>query len=72
MASIRNFSICGPAGDELPLRAYRPEGTPPASDEPDATISNRPTVVFSHGGGWTLGTLDSADDICRELAARLE
>ncbi|WP_254824481.1 alpha/beta hydrolase fold domain-containing protein [Haloglomus halophilum] len=29
-------------------------------------------MVFSHGGGWTLGTLDSADDICRELAARLE
>jgi acetyl esterase len=70
MAAVRDFAIDGPAGDELPLRAYRPEGPPPGGDEPDTTIPNRPTVVFSHGGGWTLGTLDSADDICRELAAR--
>lgn len=27
-----------------------------------------PILVFFHGGGWTLGTLDSADDICRALA----
>jgi acetyl esterase len=29
-----------------------------------------PTLVFYHGGGWTLGTLDSAGGICRELARR--
>jgi acetyl esterase len=26
--------------------------------------------VFYHGGGWVLGTLDSADGICRRLADR--
>ncbi|WP_276259230.1 alpha/beta hydrolase [Haloglomus litoreum] len=70
LAATREFAIEGPAGDELPLRAYRPAAEGPDGDKPDAAISNRPTVVFSHGGGWTLGTLDSADDICRELAAR--
>jgi acetyl esterase len=70
MAATREFGIEGPAGEELPLRAYRPAADGSEGDKPDATIANRPTVVFAHGGGWTLGTLDSADDICRELAAR--
>jgi acetyl esterase len=54
---VRNLAIDGPGGD-LPLRVYAPDQQSP------------PTLVFYHGGGWTLGTLDSADDICRELAAR--
>lgn len=54
---IRDFAIDGPGGD-LSLRVYRPDASDPA------------TIVFCHGGGWVLGTLDSADDICRELAAR--
>lgn len=57
LSSVRDLRIDGPGG-ELPVRTYRP-----AVDDP-------PTVVFYHGGGWVLGTLDSADDICRELAAR--
>ena len=57
MATVRNLQIDGPGGD-LPIRVYRP------------VAENPPTLVFYHGGGWTLGTLDSADDICRELAAR--
>jgi acetyl esterase len=27
-----------------------------------------PVIVFSHGGGWILGTVDSADETCRRLA----
>jgi acetyl esterase len=57
LQTVRDLRIDGPGG-ELPLRAYRPR-----ADDP-------PTLVFFHGGGWVLGTLDSADDICRELAAR--
>jgi acetyl esterase len=57
LATVRDFRIDGPGG-ELPVRAYRPAGT------------DLPTLVFYHGGGWVLGTLDSADDICRELADR--
>jgi acetyl esterase len=48
----------GRAAAEVPVRVYR-DAAPPA-----------PVVVFAHGGGWTLGTLDSADDICRALARR--
>jgi len=55
--TVRTLAIDGPGG-EMPVRVYRP-----AVEEP-------PAIVFYHGGGWTLGTLDSADDICRELAAR--
>jgi acetyl esterase len=57
---VRDLSIPGPAG-AIPLRAYRPAAETPT-----------PVVVFFHGGGWTLGTLDSIDGVCRELARRAE
>lgn len=57
LPTVRDVAIDGPGG-ELPLRVYRP-----AADDP-------PTLVYYHGGGWVLGTLDSVDDICRHLAAR--
>jgi acetyl esterase len=63
MATVRDFAIDGPGGD-LPLRVYRP-------DTAEANEGGLPVLVFCHGGGWVLGTLDSADDICRELAARV-
>lgn len=58
MARVREVAIAGPGGD-LPLRIYRPEGETPL-----------PTTAFYHGGGFVLGTLDSADDLCRTVAAR--
>lgn len=57
MQTVRDLAIPGPGG-EIPVRVYRPDAPDPA------------TLVFYHGGGWVLGTLDSADDICRNLAAR--
>ncbi|WP_277555657.1 alpha/beta hydrolase [Halobaculum limi] len=54
-----DLAISGPDGDDLPLRVYRPEETP------------APTLVFFHGGGWCLGTLDSADDLARRLCRRV-
>jgi acetyl esterase len=41
----------------LPARLYRP-ATGPA-----------PLVVYLHGGGWTIGSLESHDRMCRRLAA---
>ena len=52
---VREFAIAGPGGD-LPIRAYRPAEGP------------LPTLVFYHGGGYTLGTLDSVEHICVDLA----
>ncbi|WP_266077043.1 alpha/beta hydrolase [Haladaptatus caseinilyticus] len=54
---VRNLSITGPRGD-IPIRVYRPD------------VQEAPVVVFYHGGGWVLGTLDSIDGVCRELANR--
>jgi len=43
----------------LAMRAYRPVGT--AKDV-------LPALVFFHGGGWTIGDLDTHDVLCRQLA----
>lgn len=56
MASVRDLTIPGPAG-QLGARLYTPYG------DPDTLL------VFFHGGGWTLGDLDSYDLTCRFLAA---
>ncbi len=42
----------------VPVRTYRPAGAGPG------------VVVYSHGGGWVLGTLDTYDTLCRTLANR--
>lgn len=34
-------------------------------------IEDRPLVVYFHGGGWTIGDLDTGDSVCRFLAANV-
>ncbi|HEY6590655.1 MAG TPA: alpha/beta hydrolase, partial [Actinomycetota bacterium] len=57
VAAVADRLVPGPAG-ELPVRVYTPDGSPPF-----------PIVVFFHGGGWVVGTLDTYDPLCRALAA---
>jgi acetyl esterase len=45
-------------GREIRVRVYMPVGG-------EAT---RPVVVFFHGGGWVIGTLETHDPYCRALA----
>ena len=52
----------GPHG-AIPLRIYRPLG---AGASP-ARASTLPALVYYHGGGWTIGDLDTHDVLCREL-----
>ncbi|MCF2530662.1 alpha/beta hydrolase [Yinghuangia soli] len=59
VADVRDRIIPGPGGD-LPVRIYRPLG----SQESDVL----PVVVFLHGGGWVLCSIDSHDQTCRSLA----
>ena len=66
VAEVRDLAFDGPYG-EVPVRVYRAETALDAAD----TGPTRALVHF-HGGGWTLGTLDSVDGICRELAARAD
>lgn len=59
VASVRDVEIQGPGG-ALKLRIYRGNGTLP--DERAACL------VFFHGGGWVIGSLQSHDRLCRSLA----
>lgn len=56
LASVEDRTIPGPAGD-LPIRVYTPAGDGPF-----------PVIAFYHGGGWTIGSLESHDPLCRQLA----
>lgn len=57
LASVTDTTFPGPGG-EVPIRVYRPHG--------DGLL---PGVVFFHGGGFVIGTIDTHDTVCRLLAA---
>lgn len=59
MAAVEDFSVPGPRGG-IPVRLYRPAG----SDAGDSL----PVIVFYHGGGWVIGSLNTHDVVCRGLA----
>ncbi|HEX7218716.1 MAG TPA: alpha/beta hydrolase [Burkholderiales bacterium] len=49
------------APGDVPVRSYRPAGV--------AKTDALPALVYFHGGGWTIGDLDTHDVLCRELAS---
>ncbi|MCP5029519.1 MAG: alpha/beta hydrolase [Actinomycetia bacterium] len=51
---VTDRTIPGPAGD-IPVRIYRNQGA-------------TGVFVFYHGGGYTIGDLDTHDQVCRQLA----
>ena len=53
----------GPHGP-IALRIYRPLGS---GATPAAGAAALPVLVYYHGGGWTIGDLDTHDVLCREL-----
>jgi acetyl esterase len=54
LAEVRDL-----VGDGIPMRLYRPA-------TPSAQVL--PVLVYFHGGGWTIGDLDTHDVLCRQLA----
>jgi acetyl esterase len=58
VAEVRELVAEGPHG-QIPLRLYRPLGSDPAAP--------LPVLVYYHGGGWTIGDLDTHDTLCRAL-----
>jgi acetyl esterase len=56
VARVDDRSIPGPAGD-IPIRVYTPVGRPPF-----------PIIVYFHGGGWVIGSLETHDGLARHLA----
>lgn len=59
---VTDREIPGPARP-IPVRVYRP---------PTADGETLPVVVFIHGGGWSLGDLDSYDGTARQHAVGAE
>jgi len=56
VARVENRTIPGPV-QPIPIRVYWPE-----------TGRKLPVLVYFHGGGWVIGTLDQVDAQCRALA----
>jgi len=57
VASVRDLTLPGPIGP-LRLRLYEPAGVGATS----------PGVLYIHGGGWVICSLDTHDGVCRRLA----
>jgi acetyl esterase len=55
VARVRDILIPGRAGG-IPARVYDPVPNPPG------------VVVYYHGGGWVIGSVDDWDPVCRALA----
>ena len=57
VGDVRDVSVPSPQGD-IPVRVYRPR---------DAGERALPLVVYAHGGGWMVGTIESFDTVVRAL-----
>jgi acetyl esterase len=55
VGAVTRLSIPGPGG-ELAGRLYHP-----------GAAGRLPVVIYFFGGGWTLGNLDTCDEVCRRL-----
>lgn len=60
VGQIVDRTIAGPGG-RLRVRIYRPAG---------AVARLLPTILYFHGGGWVIGSLESHDLPCRFFCAR--
>lgn len=58
---VDELTVPGRSG-HLRARLYHP----PRS----TTADPRPALIYLHGGGFVLGTLDGVDEVCRAIAAR--
>ncbi|MCH7816030.1 MAG: alpha/beta hydrolase [Proteobacteria bacterium] len=58
--AIETLAISG-SSSNIPARLYRPNAEP-----------TLPILVFYHGGGYTIGSLDSHDGVCRSLCVEAQ
>jgi acetyl esterase len=62
---VRDATVPAAAG---PAAAGRTAGPVPVRVYRRTDVTQAPVVIFLHGGGWILGSLDSADDTCQHFA----
>jgi len=60
VAHVEDRTIPGPAGD-VPVRVYKPNGE-----------TDLPVLVYFHGGGWVIGSIETHDGTCRDLATQAD
>ena len=58
VGAVKDLEAPGPRGP-IPLRLVTPAGS----------AGPWPVLVYFHGGGWTIGDLDTHDVLCRQLCA---
>ena len=56
---VRDRTLSGPGGGELPVRVYRPAR---------ANSGPRPLILYIHGGGFVFGDLRMGDWMCSSVA----
>jgi acetyl esterase len=56
VAAVEDRVLSGPGGD-LTVRIYSPDAPPPA-----------PALIYFHGGGWVMGSIDAVDAPLRAVA----
>lgn len=54
-------TINGGSGGTIPMRVYEPKKK--------ASPGKLPILIYFHGGGWSLGSLNSTERFCRALAS---
>jgi acetyl esterase/lipase len=57
---VRDRTLSGPGGGELPVRVYRPAA---------GHSGPRPLILYVHGGGFVFGDLRMGDWMCSSVAA---
>ncbi len=60
LARVEDLHIPASDGHALPARLYSPVS--------HAACSNVPVLLYFHGGGFTVGSIDTHDILCRELS----
>jgi acetyl esterase len=60
MGRVENFSIAARDGFAIPVRLVAP------------SEARLPVLVYFHGGGFTIGSVETHDGLCRQLAHRAQ
>ena len=63
VAATEDRTIPGPDGNAIAVRIYRPGDAAATADENDALGC----LVYFHGGGWVVGSIETHDLTCRSL-----
>ncbi len=63
VATTEDRTILGPDGNEIAVRIYRP-GDGAATADASGTLG---CLVYFHGGGWVVGSIETHDRTCRAL-----